>query len=150
MTLDDLAKQIRQCTLCELRQYANAPVPGIGNIGAKYFLIGEAPGSEEDKLGIPFIGAAGRRLNELLELAGISLNDCYMSNVCRCRPLQNKTPRKVYIRACVPWLWEEIRLVQPEIIITLGATPLGLFTQIGVSQLHGTMLKIDVPIEKED
>lgn len=146
--LEELAEQIKQCTRCELRQSATAPVPGFGDIGAKYMLIGEAPGKSEDKEGVPFIGLAGRRLNELLELASIDINDCYLTNVCKCRPPQNKTPRKAFINACKPWLMEEIKLVCPETIITLGATPLSLFSSSGVSQMHGTQFTVDLPIEK--
>lgn len=145
MDLENLAEQIKQCTRCALREGATQPVPGFGNVGAKYFLIGEAPGREEDEAGIPFVGKAGQRLNELIALAGIDINDCYFSNVCRCRPEGNATPRKAYIRACYQWLKQEIELVQPEYIITLGATPLGLFTATGVSQLHGTMFEAELP-----
>jgi len=139
-TLEQISKDIIRCERCELRQFATCPVSGFGSVGARYFLIGESPGFNEDAEGVPFVGAAGRRLDKLLELAGIDINDCYLSNVCRCRPPKNRNPRKKEIKACVDFLWREIRLVCPEIIIPLGATPLGLFTQSGgVSQLHGTI-----------
>jgi len=120
---------------------ATRPVPGHGIAGVKYFLIGEAPGRDEDAAGIPFVGSAGRRLDKLLELAGIDINDCYLSNVCRCRPPQNRTPRKKEIRECVDFLWREIKLVKPEYVITLGSTPLSLFSEHGVTQMHGTMFE---------
>ena len=82
--LDELAKTIKACTRCPLRENSTAPVPGFGNPNAKYVLIGEAPGANEDRLGIPFIGLAGKRLNQLLELAKIDINECYLTNVCRC------------------------------------------------------------------
>ena len=145
MSLDDLAEQIKLCTRCELRASASAPVPGFGDIGAKYILIGEAPGGNEDKEGIPFVGLAGRRLNQLLELGGIDINDCYLTNVCKCRPPGNKTPRKAFITACKPWLMQEIAMVCPETIITLGATPLGLFSSNGVGQMHGTIMEVVIP-----
>ncbi len=138
-SLEQITKDIFSCQRCELRQNATRPVAGLGYVGAKYFLIGEAPGREEDEGGVPFVGQAGRRLDKLLVLAKISINDCFLSNVCRCRPPQNRDPKKKEIRACVDFLWREIKLVKPQYIITLGATPLGLFTQSGgVSQLHGT------------
>ena len=144
-SLDQITKDILQCQHCELRMTATKPVPGIGQIGAKYFLIGEAPGKEEDEQGVPFVGAAGRRLDKLLALAKIDPNGCYLSNVCRCRPPKNRTPRKKEIAACVNFLWREIRLIKPEYLITLGATSLGLFTQSGgITQLHGTMMDIDL------
>jgi len=149
MTLESLAEQVKQCTRCELRQGATQPVMGIGNVNSKYLLLGEAPGRNEDRSGIPFVGLAGKRLDELLALAGIDPNDCYFTNVCKCRPPSNKTPRKAFIKACWRWLAQEIKLVQPEYIVTLGATPLSLFTETGVSQLHGTMFTAELNIEEE-
>jgi len=143
-SLDQITKDILSCQRCELRQTATRPVVGNGNVGAKYFLIGEAPGREEDESGVPFVGSAGRRLDKLLELANIDINDCYLSNVCRCRPPSNRTPRKKEIQACVDFLWREIKLVQPAVIITLGSTPLSLFCPYGVTQVHGTIMDIDL------
>ena len=117
-SLDQIAKEVLQCQACELRMNATRPVPGFGDIGAKYFLIGEAPGQQEDEQGVPFVGQAGRRLDKLLALGKISLNDCYLSNVCRCRPLENRTPKKKEIRACVGFLWRENKLIKPQYIIT--------------------------------
>jgi len=146
--LDQVAQDIVRCQRCELRMSATRPVAGFGSVGASYFLIGEAPGSEEDTQGIPFVGASGRRLDRLLALAGIEVNDCYLSNVCRCRPPSNRTPKKKEIKACQEFLWRELKLVKPKTIITLGATPLGLFTQSGgVSQLHGTSFEWEMPDE---
>jgi len=144
MEIEDLQARIRECTACPLRMTATQPVPGYGAIGCKYMLIGEAPGKNEDEQGMPFIGLAGRRLNQLLELGGISLNECFFTNVVKCRPPSNKTPKKSLIRVCKPWLLQEIKLVQPEIIIALGATPLSLFTTSGVSQMHGTLFEAEI------
>lgn len=144
-SLDQISKDIIQCQRCELRQFATCPVAGFGSMGAKYFLIGEAPGQTEDEQGVPFVGAAGRRLDKLLDLASIAINDCYLSNVCRCRPPRNRSPRKKEIKSCVDFLWREIKLVRPEIVITLGATPLGLFTQSGgISTIHGTIFNYEL------
>ena len=142
-TLEQISKDILACQRCELRQNATAPVPGIGNIGARYLLIGEAPGREEDEASVPFVGSSGRRLDKLIGLANISLNDCYLSNVCRCRPPINRTPRKKEIKACVDFLWREIELVKPVYVVTLGATPLSLFTSEGVRSLHGTQFEYE-------
>ena len=143
-SLVNLNKRVIQCTKCSLRESATAPVPGIGKVGAKYFIIGESPGEQEDKQGIPFIGLAGKRLNELLALAGIDQNDCYITNICRCRPPENRQPRKTEIRTCQPFLMEEIALIKPQYIITLGAIPLSLFSTLGIKQLHGTMQEIEI------
>jgi DNA polymerase len=117
----------------------------MGKKGAKYLVIGEAPGKTEDHEGIPFVGDAGRKLDQLLALAKIDINDCYITNVCKCRPPHNRTPTKKEIRACLPWLLAEIRAVGAEMVITLGGTPLNLFTNQGISKLHGTLLEFDLP-----
>ena len=144
MSLNQIADEIKACMMCPLREGATQPVPGYGNPQAKYVLIGEAPGRDEDKAGMPFVGLAGKRLNTLLALGNISQNDCYFTNVCRCRPPDNRTPRKNEVRACSPYLYQELEEIQPEYIVTLGATPLKLFTETGVSQLHGTMFEVEI------
>ena len=144
-SLDQLERDIKACSRCLLRETATAPVPGIGNIGAKYLLIGESPGANEDKAGMPFVGLAGKRLNQLLELAHISQEECYLTNVCRCRPPTNRTPRKAEIKSCLPFLWREIRLVKPQVVVTLGSIPLSLFSPYGVRQLHGTQFEWEMP-----
>ena len=146
--LELLAEKIKLCINCPLREGATQPVPGIGEIGAKYMLIGEAPGAEEDRSGMPFVGSAGKKLNQLLELAGISQGDCYFTNVCRCRPPSNRTPKKAEIRSCTPFLEEEIQVVRPEYIITLGATPLSLFSPNGIRQMHGTLFSYEFKEKK--
>jgi len=146
LTLEELSKEIKACQRCELRMTATSPVPGYGEIGAEYFLIGEAPGQQEDAEGIPFVGRSGQRLNKLLELAGIAQADVYLSNVCRCRPMDNKTPKKKEVNACKEFLMREIRLVKPQLVITLGSTPLSLFTDSGgVSTMHGTVFESEIP-----
>ena len=142
--LQQIKAQIKECSRCPLRETATRPVPGLGNPDAKYILIGEAPGSNEDKAGIPFVGQAGKRLNQLIELGKIDINQCYLTNVCRCRPPGNRQPRKPEVKACVDYLWQEIRIIRPSTIITLGATPLKLFSDSGVSQLHGSMFEFEV------
>ena len=104
MTLAEVAKQVKACSRCELRAEATQPVPGIGQTHVKYMLIGEAPGQNEDELGIPFVGLSGKRLDKLVALAGINLNDCYLTNVCKCRPPKNRQPRKKEVACCVPYL----------------------------------------------
>lgn len=144
-SLEQIEREIRLCQRCELRAGCSNPVPGFGAEAAKYFLIGEAPGATEDKEGVPFVGSAGRRLDTLLKLAGIDLNDCFLSNVCRCRPPTNRTPRKKEVKACVPFLWREIHLVKPKMLITLGSLSLGLFAPFGITQCHGSMMEVEVP-----
>uniref|UniRef100_A0A6M3IQ59 Type-4 uracil-DNA glycosylase n=1 Tax=viral metagenome TaxID=1070528 RepID=A0A6M3IQ59_9ZZZZ len=145
--LEKLNHEILACTRCQLRAGATAPVCGFGNIGAKYMLIGEAPGKNEDELGMPFVGLSGKRLNQLLELAHIELAECYLTNVCRCRPERNRNPRRAEMKACTVFLWREIKIVKPKTIITLGSTPLSLFSPNGVNQMHGTRFEWEFPDE---
>ena len=145
MTLEELAEHIKSCTRCQLRENCASPVPGIGSINSKYLLIGEAPGKHEDEAGVPFVGLAGKRLDKLLNVADISLNDCYLTNVVRCRPAQNRDPKKSEIRSCLKWLQEEVNLVRPKYIITLGRIPLSLFSPYGIKQMHGTMFEYTIP-----
>ena len=145
--LEALAEEIKACTKCPLREGVNAPVPGFGSITAKYILIGEAPGKNEDREGVPFIGMAGKRLNQLVDISPIDINDCYLTNVCRCRPEGNRNPRKAEIRSCVSYLWREIRLIKPQMVVTLGAIPLSLFSPNGVKSTHGTFLEAEIPDE---
>ena len=143
--LDLLADEIRNCQRCPLRMGATQPVPGLGPDKVKYVLIGEAPGREEDENGIPFCGLSGKRLDKLVHLAGLDINEVYLTNVCRCRPPDNRTPKKKEIAACVPFLYRELHLLCPEYIITLGRTPLELFSTSGVSSMHGTLIDVEVP-----
>jgi uracil-DNA glycosylase family 4 len=151
--LDELAKQISMCTRCSLRQSATQPVPGIGE-GRKYFVLGEAPASSEDRAGVPFVGASGKRLNQLLELAKIDSRDCYITNVCKCRPPKVsgkfRAPRKAERLACYPFLKEELKIVHPEIIVTLGSTPLSLFSEYGVTQMHGTEFDYNLKLDDQE
>ena len=142
--LETLAERIKQCSRCELRMSATQPVPGLGSPAATYFFLGEAPGHEEDRYIAPFIGLAGKRLDKLIALAKINPNECYFTNVCKCRPPKNREPRKAEIRACYPWLLEELKIIKPKYIVTLGRIPLGLFSQYGIKQLHGCMIEVEI------
>jgi len=149
-SLEKINQDMSICQRCELRAGATAPVPAMGRLGSKYFLIGEAPGNFEDRQGMPFVGAAGKKLDTLIKLAKIDMNDIFLTNVCRCRPPENRTPTRKEILACQPFLWRELLLVKPEYIITLGATPLALFCSYGVNQTHGSQLDIYFPDTLED
>jgi len=147
--LDELTQQILNCSRCPLRQEATAPVPGLYVPNSKYFLLGQCPGKQEDKYGTPFIGQSGKRLNKLLEVAGIDINECSLDNVVRCHPPNNRDPRKAEIKACLYWLYRAIALVKPEYIITLGAIPLKLFSPYGIRSMHGTSFEVDLPEDEE-
>ena len=145
-----LQQKIRQCSSCPLREGCSAPVPGFGPSTAKIMIVGEAPGATEDKYGVPFCGDAGDRLEKLLSAAEVKREDVYLTNILRCRPPGNRTPKKKEIRQCYPWLLEEIKLIKPTTLITLGATPLSLFSPYPISQMHGTQFDCEVDLGEDD
>lgn len=147
-SLEQIRADILSCQRCELRQSATTPVPGLGCPGVKYVLAGEAPGRDEDKVGIPFVGASGQKLDKLMKLAGLDINQIYLTNVCRCRPPKNRTPRKKEIALCSDFFWRELKLLKPEFVITLGATPLSLFTTESVTTMHGSILPYEFAGQK--
>lgn len=111
------------CTRCPLRSGCNQVVTGIGNPNTSLFIVGEAPGADEDLLGEPFVGRSGDLLTKLLRDVKINREDIYISNVVKCRPPGNRKPKQEEIQQCKIWLWKEIQsLLNLKIIITLGAT----------------------------
>jgi len=130
-----------QCDKCPLK--GKPLIEGTGAVPARYLLVGEAGGYHEEQTGVPFVGVSGERLNELLRLAGIDLGECYLTNVVKCRPSsKNNTPTKRMVEACRGWLEEEIRMVQPEVIITLGGSALKWFSDRKLSEVHGMILEV--------
>jgi len=119
--LEALAAQIRVCTKCPLCQSRTLAVPGDGKTSARVMLIGEAPGREEDETGNPFVGAAGRFLDHVLEGTGINRDDLFITNIVKCRPPNNRTPRAGEVETCTSnYLFEQIELINPALIMLLG------------------------------
>jgi DNA polymerase len=120
--LEELARQISVCVKCPLRESRTIAVPGDGKPSAKVMMIGEAPGREEDQSGHPFVGSAGRFLNEVLEGTGLDRNDFFITNTVKCRPPNNRVPKKLEIDTCTSnYLFEQIQLINPKLIVLLGA-----------------------------
>ena len=136
--LEETCLACQKCSLCETRHHV---VFGVGNPEARVLIVGEAPGKNEDLQGEPFVGAAGKYLNELLAIAGLSREDVYIANVLKCRPPSNRDPRPEEIQACTPFLREQTRTIDPEYIVTLGnfSTKFILKTDVGITRLHGTL-----------
>jgi DNA polymerase len=143
--LEKLAKQIKVCTRCELHRSRNEAVPGEGPPRAEIMLIGEGPGATEDKQGRPFVGASGKLLAQLLEQAGLTRADVWITNVVKCRPPGNRDPLSEEIDICTSnYLQHQIRLVNPSIIVTLGRHSMGLFFKgEKITQIHGQMRNVD-------
>ena len=117
-----LAEQIRVCELCPLYRSRTQAVPGDGKPGAVVMIIGEGPGRDEDRTGHPFVGAAGRFLNEVLEGTGLDREDCFITNTVKCRPPGNRTPKRNEVDTCTShYLFEQIELVNPKLIMLLGS-----------------------------
>jgi uracil-DNA glycosylase len=119
--LEALAAQIRVCVKCPLFQSRKLAVPGDGKTSARVMLIGEAPGREEDESGHPFVGAAGRFLDHVLEGSGIERDDLFITNIVKCRPPNNRTPKVGEVNTCVSnYLFEQIEIINPALIALLG------------------------------
>ena len=127
------------CTACRLAETRTNVVFGVGDFGARLMLVGEAPGKNEDLQGEPFVGAAGQLLDELLAGIGIERRDVYIANVLKCRPPGNRDPRDDEIDSCKGYLREQIRMIHPDVVITLGnfATKLLLPTEMGITRMRG-------------
>ncbi len=146
--LNELKDKCLNCCKCELGKTRNNIVFADGNPDtAKAILIGEAPGENEDKTGIPFVGRAGKLLNEFLENAGISReNDLYIINTVKCRPPQNRVPSDKEKELCSEYLLKQIEIVDPKIIIFCGATALKSFypKKTPISKIRGEVLDLKV------
>jgi DNA polymerase len=136
--LSELHERIKVCQQCALHQTRTKAVPGVGPENAEIMLIGEGPGANEDKQGEPFVGQAGQFLNQLLQLAGLKRGDVYITNVVKSRPPQNRDPLPDEIAACRPWLDQQLAIIQPKIVITLGRYSMARwFPGASISKIHG-------------
>jgi uracil-DNA glycosylase len=141
----ELDQQIAACQLCpELVRGRHLVVPGEGPEDAEIMFIGEAPGLNEDKQGRPFVGAAGGFLNELLRSINLDRSQVYIANVIKCRPPNNRDPQPDEIKNCDGWLEQQIKLIQPRLIVTLGRFSLArFFPGTSIGRVHGTSYQRD-------
>lgn len=121
-SLEKIAADVRGCPLCKLSRTRKNAVPGEGQLSTKIMFIGEAPGHSEDKEGRPFVGAAGRILDDLLKKAGIERSQVFITNMVKCRPPNNRMPKEDELTACRPYLDRQIALIKPKVICILGRT----------------------------
>jgi DNA polymerase len=132
------------CTRCELAVGRTQVVVGVGSAEASLMFVGEAPGQKEDEAGRPFVGNAGRLLDKLLVENKIARDDVFITNIVACRPPKNRTPKAGEVRAHAPWIEEQLRLVQPAVIVTLGRIALTYFIpKAKVTQIRGKAQKIE-------
>ena len=117
---DLLVSRITNCTNCGLSDGRANAVPGSGSLDADIMFIGEGPGFHEDRQGVPFVGQAGNLLNHMLSVIGLSREDVYITNMVKCRPPNNRDPLPGELEACAPYLDEQLELINPKVIVTLG------------------------------
>ena len=141
--LYELCQEISSCKKCPvLAENRTRVVPGSGAEDADIMLIGEAPGWHEDQQGLPFVGQAGSFLNELISSIGMNREQIYITNVVKCRPPGNRDPLPEEIRTCRTWLNQQIDLIQPKIVVTLGRYSLAMFFPgKSIGKIHGTSQK---------
>lgn len=139
-TMDDLRATALGCTACRLAEGRTQVVFGDGDPQADVVFVGEAPGQREDEQGIPFVGPSGKLLDRLLGEIGLERSDVYIANVVKCRPPKNRDPRPDEIEACKGYLREQLSLIDPKVVVTLGnfSSKLLLNTETGITRLRGT------------
>jgi DNA polymerase len=136
--MTQLAQQIAVCEKCQLHLSRKKSVPGEGNIHSKILFIGEGPGLNENETGRPFVGQAGNFLNELLSTAKLKRQNVFITNVVKCRPPANRDPLPEELTACSSFLDEQIRLIDPLVIVTLGRFSMGRYFPLArISSIHG-------------
>lgn len=149
-TLASLEARAKACVLCkELARSRTHVVFGVGNPQAELMFIGEAPGADEDEQGEPFVGRAGQLLTKIIQAMGFQREEVYIANVLKCRPPENRPPEPEEVRNCLPYLLTQIDLIQPKVIVALGATAVRalLDVQLGITKMRGHWYTFrDVPM----
>jgi uracil-DNA glycosylase family 4 len=137
--LVELYRETSECTRCPLSETRANVVFGAGNADAQLIFVGEAPGAEEDRRGLPFVGRAGGLLTELLTGIGMTREDVWICNVLKCRPPGNRDPQPIEIESCEPYLFRQVELIEPRVVATLGnfATKLLTGSRAGITRVRG-------------
>ena len=142
--MSQIQKNVHNCKKCKLYEQANKAVPGEGNINSKLIFIGEAPGANEDATGRPFVGRAGKLLEQLLAKIGYQRSDIWIGNIIKHRPPQNRDPFPDEITACAPYLTMQLKAINPLLIVTLGRFALNYFYSEGkISIDKGRLIKLE-------
>lgn len=137
--LEKIAREVRLCRKCSLGSVRTNAVPGEGNAGARIMFVGEAPGADEDAQGRPFVGRAGQLLDKVIAACGLKRSDVFIGNILKCRPPENRDPRPDEIISCLPYIQRQIEIINPEVIVALGAHAARtlLNTNKSIGQLRG-------------
>jgi len=144
MNLAELGTFLHDCQQCRLASGRTQVVFGTGNPQARIMFVGEAPGYYEDQQGIPFVGAAGKLLTQLLESVGLSRSEIYIANVIKCRPPNNRDPLPDEVETCKPYLLQQIQLIKPKLVCSLGnfATQALLGKKVGITKVRGKVFQL--------
>ena len=143
-TLDEIARRVRVCTDCSLSKSRTHAVPGEGPADSQIVLIGEGPGYQEDRQGRPFVGPAGKFLEELLSSVGFGREQVFIANMVKCRPPDNRDPLPAEIAACSKYLDRQIELIDPKLVVTLGRFSLAKYIpKESISKAHGKARTVD-------
>jgi uracil-DNA glycosylase family 4 len=140
----ELEHAVETCTLCPLHQTRTQGVFGVGDRNAQWMVIGEAPGADEDRQGEPFVGRAGQLLNSMLKAIGLKREQVFIANILKSRPPNNRDPRPEEVRACIPYLFRQVELVNPKLILCVGriAAQTLLETDTPIGKLRGQLHRI--------
>jgi len=141
---DELERAVKSCTLCPLHKTRTQGVFGVGNRNAQWMVIGEAPGADEDRQGEPFVGRAGQLLNAMLKAIGLKREQVFIANILKSRPPNNRDPKPEEVQACIPYLFRQIELVNPRLILCVGriAAQTLLETDTPIGKLRGQLHRI--------
>lgn len=140
----ELERAVKSCTLCALHKTRTQGVFGVGNRNAQWMVIGEAPGADEDRQGEPFVGRAGQLLNSMLKAIGLPREQVFIANILKSRPPNNRDPKPEEVQACIPYLFRQIELVNPKLILCVGriAAQTLLETDTPIGKLRGQLHRI--------
>jgi DNA polymerase len=138
--LEEIRANLGECTRCKLHETRTNVVFGVGSPRAHLMFVGEGPGADEDAQGEPFVGRAGKKLDEMIKAIGLRREDVYIANIIKCRPPDNRDPQPDEVGTCSPFLFEQIAAIRPRVIVALGspATKTLLNTKVGITKLRGT------------
>lgn len=149
--MERVRQEVKSCRRCGLCEGARNPVVGEGNLDSNVVFIGEAPGRREDETGRPFVGAAGKLLDQLLKAIGLRREDVYIGNVVKCRPPDNRRPKPSEMEACTPHLVEQLDIIRPRVIVAMGNSAIAYFwSKFGLKtasmgELHGKDFEVNMP-----
>ncbi|MBU0647682.1 uracil-DNA glycosylase [Patescibacteria group bacterium] len=136
--LETIHRKVKTCALCPLSQTRTHAVPGAGNPNSEIVFVGEGPGKNEDLQGLPFVGAAGKYLEQLLESINLTRDDVFITNIVKCRPPNNRDPLPDEVSTCAPYLTRQLEIMQPKLIVTLGRHAMNFFlSNLRISTAHG-------------